>query len=1328
MDPLVHAVESHLIEESSLEEFTSLESEEDQFNPRPTGFRPHQDEFEEALLNKPPRRRGRVRRSRSSSRTFTRISSRSPRPSQSRSIVLSPEKSTQPQEGAEGHAGDGGVEKKRKRSFNQHQAIIQELTKELEEKENTAFLAKEIGHQLLRQIDTLRSELGQSSKKIKELEGMIEPTVLDPQKKLIQEKAQLRLKLAQREYERFFQQSSTLTAKAEEGQEFAVAIEKPLIEPSPHSIAAINAPIGTGHGTHQDLLYAADLSDSVLVQLQTLRSCINRLQFERNQLESQLAEKQQEVEKLHTRIKDDVEEEEGREDKAWELELANQEMQARMKKLQLALSKSSLEINQLNEQLQQARDRIAYLEGREKELLAQIEKERSEHAAVLEEKEQDIQSLKDQVQQLSQALAETQETLHSVSADLAQTKSRLEQAQQQIVAMEEKEKQLNSQLEEQQASHALAAKEYEAKLDEVTTARNVALASLAAATAALALSESKVEDALKTLEEARQGAQAREAELLEAANQQQQQHEEALGQKEDEFKQKEEALMTKLKQLEEENENLTRELEQVKMQKEEELQTFNSTKRSMEDSQNQAITALQEKVNSLEAETTLKNTAIFALEEELASTKSRAEEAEAATLEAREKINQLLQDGNENSQVANSEISRCNAEIEKKQAALKDMEEKNQILTAEKDQALTELESARKELETQVQTLSEVSSMNQQQQEHKIAELLAQIAAFTLAAELAQKEAARKQSLLVEGSTQTMTSWTEQSTMTAELLEQATMTAELLGQATMTEWESVDNGTMTEQLIEQATMTEWEFADNGTMTELELNDGSCQTTEVATIDAAACTDLPSLNEQSVQTDELPSPAPAPVPIPIPVPVELPSPPKPEIKEQEIQTEEASTDVLASLLKISPFLLTPAAIALAHKNLSKTFTEVATDAPEEELREEEDKGKSSQYYSTAATQTDPQEVEVQRAVVMNPPPVPPRPATRPPTILLVRSGQAAPVLIRRAGDGQGVQAVAAESRQPSSGAPPASPDSPNIHKSVYPTAILGDLGTNVTPPAIPDMSSLRKVRSRISYSQPTSAATSQPPSQAGTMTVHNRHKSFTTDPNAPQRPEVSESRMIQAITQTMIGDHLWKYPSKNLKSNSEKKHRRFFWIHPYSKTIYWSSKAPGVDSTLRDATAKSVQLKTVRESFEPTQEEGLSLYVLLISGTDRELKLRAENEDRHMVWLRALTFLQKSAPSSSAIGGGPPRLERLSFENTQISTRGGRRNFTDPTAHVLSEAEGSGSERPFRRKRSFKPQTHRSLSTDARLLPQVFRAREDESSVMTSDTDVLNGLV
>lgn len=56
---------------------------------------------------------------------------------------------------------------------------------------------------------------------------------------------------------------------------------------------------------------------------------------------------------------------------------------------------------------------------------------------------------------------------------------------------------------------------------------------------------------------------------------------------------------------------------------------------------------------------------------------------------------------------------------------------------------------------------------------------------------------------------------------------------------------------------------------------------------------------------------------------------------------------------------------------------------------------------------------------------------------------------------------------------------------------------------------------------------------------------------------------TDPAILHNITQTMIGDYLFKYTRNSLTGNlSDKRHQRFFWIHPYTKTLYWGTLDPG----------------------------------------------------------------------------------------------------------------------------------------------------------------------
>ena len=75
---------------------------------------------------------------------------------------------------------------------------------------------------------------------------------------------------------------------------------------------------------------------------------------------------------------------------------------------------------------------------------------------------------------------------------------------------------------------------------------------------------------------------------------------------------------------------------------------------------------------------------------------------------------------------------------------------------------------------------------------------------------------------------------------------------------------------------------------------------------------------------------------------------------------------------------------------------------------------------------------------------------------------------------------------------------------------------------------------------------------------------------------PGGGDTTDPNIIHSITQTMIGEFLYKYPRKAIgKGYGERRHKRFFWVHPYTKTLYWSSSDPG-SSSVSESSAKSGQ--------------------------------------------------------------------------------------------------------------------------------------------------------
>jgi hypothetical protein len=88
---------------------------------------------------------------------------------------------------------------------------------------------------------------------------------------------------------------------------------------------------------------------------------------------------------------------------------------------------------------------------------------------------------------------------------------------------------------------------------------------------------------------------------------------------------------------------------------------------------------------------------------------------------------------------------------------------------------------------------------------------------------------------------------------------------------------------------------------------------------------------------------------------------------------------------------------------------------------------------------------------------------------------------------------------------------------------------------------------------------------------------------------------TDPAVIHAITQTMIGEFLHKYTRRTIgKGLSEKRHQRFFWVHPYTKTLYWSSEDPGATSTAQSS-AKSGESSSILLVRSRTDERGCSVH-------------------------------------------------------------------------------------------------------------------------------------
>ncbi|KZL81074.1 anucleate primary sterigmata protein a, partial [Colletotrichum incanum] len=200
-----------------------------------------------------------------------------------------------------------------------------------------------------------------------------------------------------------------------------------------------------------------------------------------------------------------------------------------------------------------------------------------------------------------------------------------------------------------------------------------------------------------------------------------------------------------------------------------------------------------------------------------------------------------------------------------------------------------------------------------------------------------------------------------------------------------------------------------------------------------------------------------------------------------------------------------------------------------------------------------------------------------------------------------------------------------PQTPNGGRPQSPLSI--STSTKATP-------TIRVARAGAPYG----AAEVHSPTKLSTMSRHSSVSSFVSEIDHRFNPQAelaaatgfgpnTDPRMIQAITQTMIGEYLWKYTRKAGRGEiSDYRHRRYFWVHPYTRTLYWSDRDPATAgrSELR---GKSVPIEAVRVVTDDNpMPPGLHRKSLIVISPGRTIKFTCTTGQRHETWFNALSYL------------------------------------------------------------------------------------------------------
>lgn len=215
-------------------------------------------------------------------------------------------------------------------------------------------------------------------------------------------------------------------------------------------------------------------------------------------------------------------------------------------------------------------------------------------------------------------------------------------------------------------------------------------------------------------------------------------------------------------------------------------------------------------------------------------------------------------------------------------------------------------------------------------------------------------------------------------------------------------------------------------------------------------------------------------------------------------------------------------------------------------------------------------------------------------------------------------------------------------------------------------------------------------------------------------------------VVDAIAQTMVGEWMFKYvrrrksfgkpekgwdPSKSVEEMSSGastgvRHKRWVWLAPYERSVMWSSKQPTDGTSLLGKSGRkckcshrlevipkltcAVTIKSVLDVKDDNPMPKGSVTgphfnrSILILTPQRALKFTATTQDRHYIWLTALSFLSHSPISMNDLAPLPPvPPEDPMNVNTSPSASLGGSLRRRPIRDSIRIAKGSNARPQFR---------------------------------------------
>lgn len=122
--------------------------------------------------------------------------------------------------------------------------------------------------------------------------------------------------------------------------------------------------------------------------------------------------------------------------------------------------------------------------------------------------------------------------------------------------------------------------------------------------------------------------------------------------------------------------------------------------------------------------------------------------------------------------------------------------------------------------------------------------------------------------------------------------------------------------------------------------------------------------------------------------------------------------------------------------------------------------------------------------------------------------------------------------------------------------------------------------------------------------------------------------LNEPSIIAAVAQTVIGEFLHKYYRRlgPLSVISETRHERYFWVHPYTMTLYWSTENPVQGNPSEDKTRAAALVGVESVDDNNPLPTGLYHKSIIVHTNDKDVKITCPSRIRHNIWYNSLKYL------------------------------------------------------------------------------------------------------